>query len=77
MSLAHPEFIIAVDRIAVELIEAAGAFTAEAVRRKLPFSGYSIKEVQAVLELIVKRRHLTESDGVYVGIPMWTLEGKP
>lgn len=71
MSLGHPEFIIAVDRIAVELIEAAGAFTADALRRKLPFSGYSIEEVQSVLEVIVKRGYLTVADGVYVAVPMW------
>jgi hypothetical protein len=71
VSLGHPEFIIAVDRIAVELVESAGAFTAEALRRKLPFTGYSIDEVQAVLDVIVKRQYLALSDGVYVGSPMW------
>ena len=74
MSLAHPEFIIEVDRAAVEFVETTGAFTAAAVRRAVPFSGYSIEEVEAVLEVIVKRRHLTVSDGVYVGTPFWAKE---
>lgn len=68
----HPEFLIEVDRIAVRLIEMAGAFTVPALRRALPFSGYSVEECRIALDVIVKRGHLSIVNSIYIADPMWS-----
>lgn len=53
------QLVIEVDRAAMRLGSLAGAFTPEAVHRSLPFCGYRLDEVEAVLAVLAERGYLT------------------